>query len=257
MPFTDHLVELRQRIIVCIATVVCAFLLSFILFDRYLMLFLERPLRVASEMLEEQVPVDRLKQAISPMEPLTSAMKVAFAFALFVASPIVVFELWLFVSPGLRKSERRVVGPALIFAGALFLGGGAFAYFVVLPYANLFLLKYALRLDWSPAYTIRSFISYELLLLLAFGLIFELPLLIVILTAMGIVTPESLKRARPYSVLLAFVVGAVLTPPDPGTQIMLAVPLLVLYEVSLHLSKIFYRRRRRALEASCKHNENR
>jgi len=254
MSFGDHLDELRRRLLVCFIVVVVLFLVSFGCLGRWLFWVMEYPLAQAARRVAPPVPLESLKQSISPMEPFMTSMKVAFVFAIFAGSPVLAYELWAFVRPALRRREKRIVVPALFWGVGLFLAGASFAYFLVLPWSYVFLLTYAKSLGWTASYTMKSFIDFELAMLLAFGLVFELPLVLVVLATIGIVSPQGLSAARPYAVVGMFVLAAVVTPTtDALTMILLALPLCGLYEISVQVSKIFYHPRQAETEEPPKH----
>jgi sec-independent protein translocase protein TatC len=161
---------------------------------------------------------------------------VALYAALFLSGPLILFEVWKFVAPGLYEHERRYSFPFLIMSTVLFLVGGLFAYFVLLPVVLHFLITQGGDL-WKPTITLSSYLAFCMKLILAAGLLFEFPVLMYFLTKVGVVTPELLVKNRKYALLAAFIIAAVLTPPDVFSQILLAVPLFLLFEVSILVAK--------------------
>jgi len=173
---------------------------------------------------------------IAPTEAFFVNLKVAFYAGLFLSVPLLLFQVWKFVAPGLYEHERRYSFPFLIISTILFLLGAIFAYVVILPMALHFLISQGGEL-WQPNITLSNYLSFCMRLILAAGLVFEFPVLIYFLTKVGVVTPEFLVKNRKYAVLVAFVIAAILTPPDVFSQVMLAVPLFLLFEVSIFVAK--------------------
>jgi len=173
---------------------------------------------------------------IAPTEAFFVNLKVAFYAGLFLSVPLLLFQVWKFVAPGLYEHERRYSFPFLIISTILFLLGAIFAYVVILPIALHFLISQGGEL-WKPNITLSNYLSFCMRLILAAGLVFEFPVLMYFLAKVGVVTPEFLVKNRKYAVLVAFVIAAILTPPDVFSQVMLAVPLCLLFEVSIFVAK--------------------
>jgi sec-independent protein translocase protein TatC len=170
-------------------------------------------------------------------------MKVGIIAGLFIAAPGILWQVWGFVSPGLHTHEKKYAAPFVIIGSLLFMVGGAFSLFVVTPYALTFLLGYA-RPGLKPMITIENHIDFLLKFTLAFGAVFELPLIITLAARMGLVTAKVLAKNRKYAILGAFVIGAVLTPtPDAFNQALMAGPLILLYEVGIICARLFGRRK--------------
>jgi sec-independent protein translocase protein TatC len=189
---------------------------------------------------------DKLKDTklifLSPTEGFWMNMKISMVAALILALPVIFQQLWSFVSPGLHMKEKKYVVPFVVTATGLFLVGGAFCFFIVLPFAMGFLLTYKLGDFMMPMLSVGQYVDFCLKFVLAFGAVFELPIIIVFFTKMGFVTPKTLAKHRKYAVLIAFVVAAILTPtPDVFNQTLMAVPMIVLYEVGILMSRIFIR----------------
>lgn len=185
-------------------------------------------------------PVGRLV-FIAPQEAFISRIKIAFFGGLFLSAPFILFQIWRFVSSGLKPDEGKYV---LIFAPLsvfFFLIGASFGYFIIVPVGIKFLLGFASDL-MEPMITVSKYISFVGILSLSFGTLFELPLVSLFLTKIGLVTPGFLSSKRKQAVVLVFIVAAVLTPPDIITQCLMALPLLVIYEISIVFSRIVYRR---------------
>jgi len=173
---------------------------------------------------------------IAPTEAFFVNLKVAFYAGLFLSVPLLLFQVWKFVAPGLYEHERRYSFPFLIISTILFLLGAIFAYVVILPIALHFLISQGGEL-WKPNITLSNYLSFCMRLILAAGLVFEFPVLMYFLAKVGVVTPAFLVKNRKYAVLAAFVIAAILTPPDVFSQVLLAVPLLLLFEVSIFVAK--------------------
>jgi sec-independent protein translocase protein TatC len=171
-------------------------------------------------------------------EAFFTYLKVAFLSGIILAAPVIFYQFWIFVAPGLYKKEKRLLIPIVTLSTLFFVGGALFGYFVVFPYGFKFFLGFSS--DTIKALpSMREYLSFSAKLLLAFGLVFELPLIITFLARLGLVSVEFLKKNRKYALLLFFVGAAILTPPDVVTQIMMALPLMVLYEISILGAKIF------------------
>ncbi len=232
-PLLDHLEELRVRLIRCGIAVAVAFCLCYAVKEPIFEVLM-RPLIAA-------LPEEHSRSLIytSPHEAFLVYLKVAFLAALFVASPVVIFEVWRFVAPGLYEHEKRFFFPVVLVSLLFFLGGVAFGYWVALPFGFQFFTSFA-SVHIAPLISTREFFSFVVKLLFAFGLIFELPVVMFFLARLGIVHSTSLRHYRKYAVLVIFIVAAVLTPPDAFSQLMMAIPLLILYELSVfvvHLSE--------------------
>lgn len=250
MPLTAHLSELRKRIIISLIGLMMGFLLSFN-YSENLFRFLTLPLR--SEMsfsirypfisfIPSQIKNPSLV-FLAPAEAFWMHLKVSLVSGLIISLPLILFQLWRFISPGLLPKERRYIGPFVIIATTLFLFGAAFCFFFVLPFAMGFLLTYKTGFI-VPMLSVGNYVDFCLKFILAFGAVFELPIVIVFLTRMGLVTPKTLAKKRKYAVLLAFIVAALLTPtPDAFNQILMAGPIIILYEAGILVSRIFGARR--------------
>mgnify|MGYP001271103078 CR=1 FL=1 len=234
MPFTEHLTELRTRVIRMLLAVAIGFGGSYA-FSEHILKFLKRPL-------------DHSLVFLAPTEAFFVNVKVAFFTGLLLALPVILLELWRFVSPGLLVTEKRFAAPFVILSTLCFLGGAAFCYFLVLPFGIQFLLGFATA-DLTPMISASNYVTFASYLMLAFGAVFELPLVVVLLTKIGVVTPESLRQNRKYVILGIFVVAALLTPPDIVTQILLGIPLIGLFEISILASRAVERRKQTAADS--------
>jgi sec-independent protein translocase protein TatC len=240
MSFFDHLAELRTRIVWSLVGSGIGLLIALIFADRIIK-FISRPLAARGTELV----------FTSLTEGFWTYMKVAMVTGVFIASPIVLWNVWAFVAPGLHKHERRYAGPFVIIGSVLFLLGGAFALLVIVPYAAQFLLNFGQGMGLRPMITLMSYVDFVLKFTLAFGLVFEMPVAITLLAMIGVVTPEFLSKNRKYAILINFVIAAMLTPtPDAFNQSLMAGPLIVLYEVGIVSARLVRRARKRAADAA-------
>ncbi|NQT46550.1 MAG: twin-arginine translocase subunit TatC [Candidatus Omnitrophica bacterium] len=227
LTLVEHLGELRGRLIKSVAAV--------IIFSGILYSSSGKILNILSR------PVGKLV-FISPVELFLVYIKVALFGGFFLASPVIIYQIWRFVSAGLKPSENKAIiifGPASFL---LFLLGASFAYFVIMPVGIHFLLGFATDAI-KPMITVNNYISFISMITIAFGAIFELPIVVLFLTKIGLVTPTLLYSKRRHIILSIFILSAMLTPPDVVTQILMAIPLLVLFEVSVLLSRFVYRKK--------------
>ena len=230
LPFTSHLEELRKRLIVCFVAVGIGFVVSYG-FKEYLFQILVHPL------VKVMPPGDSLIFTGLP-EAFFTYLKVAFLAGLMLAAPVIIYEFWSFVAPGLYDKEKRLMLPIVFLSTFFFIGGALFGYFLVFPWGFKFFLGFATE-TIRPMPSMKEYLGFSAKLLLAFGLVFELPLVITFLARLGIVSVDFLKKNRKYALLLFFVGAAILTPPDVVTQIMMALPLMLLYEISIIGARIF------------------
>ncbi len=228
MPLLGHLGELRSRLIKSAAAVGIATAASFTWADDIMRWLMKR---AGVELV-----------FLTPAEAFWVTFKVALIVGLFVALPVVFYQVWRFISPGLMPRERRYGIAFVVFSSLFFALGAFFCMAVVLPFGLKFLFSYGENIGLKPMISVGSYVDFVVKFLLAFGLIFELPLVITVLSRMGLMTPEFLARNRKFAVLAAFIVGAVLTPtPDIFNQSLMAIPLIVLYEIGIWSAKIFGR----------------
>ncbi|MEN8751653.1 MAG: twin-arginine translocase subunit TatC, partial [Desulfobacterales bacterium] len=171
-------------------------------------------------------------------EAFFTYLKVAFLTGLMLAAPVIIYEFWIFVAPGLYDKEKRLMLPIVFLSTFFFIGGALFGYFLVFPWGFKFILGFATE-TIRPMPSMKEYLGFSAKLLLAFGLVFELPLVITFLARLGIVSVDFLKKNRKYALLLFFVGAAILTPPDVVTQIMMALPLMLLFEISIIGARIF------------------
>ena len=230
MSFTAHLEELRSRLIICLITVGIGFIGSYFFKEKFFHILVLPLLKAMGEkgtLIFTGVP-----------EPFFVYLKVSLVAGIFFSAPIILYEIWAFIAPGLYSQERRYVVPFVFFSSILFLLGVLFGYYIVCPYGFKFLLGFA-SYNIQPMLAIKEYFSFSTKLLLAFGFVFELPVFIVFLSKAGIVSPQTLSKQRKYAILGIFAVAAILTPPDVATQFMMAGPLIGLFEVGIIMAKIF------------------
>lgn len=230
--FFTHLEELRRRALVCVAAVAAGAALAWTFSPALLEALLE-PLGGA----------DATVYFFAPQDAFVTRLRVAMFAGAMAASPVVITQAWLFVSPGLKPGEKRVIAPVVVLTTGLFLAGAAFAFFVVLPAALRFLLGMQTGV-MRPMLSVAEYVGFLTSLLFAFGVAFNLPAFILALAWAGVVTPAALGAFRKTAVVLIFVAAAILTPgPDVASQLLLAGPLFVLYEASVFASRFVARRR--------------
>lgn len=230
IPFTAHLEELRKRLIICFASIGIGFVLSYG-FKEKLFQILTRPLIGVMQ------TGDKLIFTGLP-EAFFTYLKVSFLSGIILSTPVIFYQFWMFVAPGLYDKEKRLMLPIVLLSTIFFVGGAFFGYFIVFPYGFKFFLGFASDII-KPLPSMREYLSFASKLLLAFGLVFELPLIVTFLAKLGMVSVPFLKKNRKYAILLFFVGAAILTPPDVVTQVMMALPLMLLYEISIVGAKIF------------------
>ncbi len=234
LPFTAHLEELRKRLITSFIAVGIGFVLAYG-FKEYLFQILVQPL------VKVMQPGDSLIFTGLP-EAFFTYLKVAFLAGLMLAAPVIIYQFWMFVAPGLYDREKRLMIPIVFLSSLFFIGGALFGYFIVFPWGFTFFLGFATE-TIRPMPSMKEYLGFSAKMLLAFGLVFELPLVITFLARLGVVSVDFLKKNRKYALLLFFVGAAILTPPDVVTQIMMALPLMVLYEISILGARMFGRKK--------------
>ena len=231
--FTSHFVELRSRLIKSIIFVLIVFVISYT-FAEQIYNFLVEP--YANAVKDDQNSRRLIFTALH--ETFITYLKVAFFAAIFIGSPIILIQIYKFIAPGLYKNEKKAILPYLIFTPILFLLGGLLVYYLVMPLAIKFFLSFetsgsSTSLPIQLEAKVNEYLSLIMRLIFAFGISFQLPILLNLLARIGVVNSNYLKKTRRYIIVIIFTVAAILTPPDPITQIGLAIPLLLLYELSI------------------------
>jgi sec-independent protein translocase protein TatC len=236
MPFLDHLEELRWRLIWSIGALLVGLMVGFtVVVKGQLIKILQQP--IAPYLTGKLI-------FTSPADPFSITLSVSLMVGIIIASPVIVYHVWAFLSPALHRHEKKVVIPVILGAVALFVSGVALAWFWVIPMMLKFLMTFQTE-SLTGMITATGYFSFVTTLALTFGAAFELPILILALAALGLVTPEFLSRFRPYALVLTFVVSAFVTPGDILlASFALTAPLYLLYEVSVILTRIIFRKRR-------------
>ncbi len=234
LPFTAHLEELRTRLITCFIAVGVGFVLSYG-FKEELFKILLMPLLSVMKSGEELI-------FTGLPEAFFTYLKVAFLSGLILSSPVIIYQFWMFVAPGLYNKERHALIPIIILSSLFLIGGSLFGYYIVFPLGFKFFLGFSNETIHARL-SIKEYLGLASKLLLAFGIVFELPIVITFLARLGIVSVAFLKKNRKYALLLFFIGAAMLTPPDVVTQVMMALPMMVLYEISIIGAKIFGRKK--------------
>jgi len=230
LPLTAHLQELRKRLILSFIAVGAGFVFCYA--------FADSIFNILAAPLIKMMPTGGSLIFVSVAEAFFTYMKVAFIAGLILTSPFVLYQIWAFVAPGLYQKEKKYVVPFVLGGSVFFALGVLFGYFVALPVGFKFLLGYATDFI-KPMPSMKEYLSFSIKFLLAFGLVFEFPVVLVLLARIGVVDAKALARQRKYAILLIFIFAAVMTPPDLISQVLMALPLMGLYELSILLSKIF------------------
>ncbi len=234
LTIVGHLVELRDRILKCMAALLLVFL-SLVYFANDIYAFVATPLTSV-------LPPDTSMIAIDPTSPFFAPFKLTFYAALFICAPYILYQLWAFIAPGLYSNEKAMAVPLFISSVLLFYAGIAFAYYFLFGFVFSFFISVAPE-GIAVAPDISSYLSFVLKIFFAFGFVFEIPIAVFLLIWSGMVEVESLEGKRPYVIVGCFVVGMLLTPPDPFTQTIMAVPMWMLYEVGVYAGKRFIKKK--------------
>lgn len=235
MPFLDHLEELRRRILWCLAVLFVTVIIGFYLNSKYdLLNFLVMPVK-------PYLAGGKL-MIIKPTEGFMIAMKLSFAFGLILASPVIIYEIWAFVAPALLRRERRVILPLLFASVFMFVLGAVMAFYITLPLGMNFFSKFQYA-STEFMLTASSYLDMALMMVLATGLVFELPIAIMLLARLGLISPKFLREKRRHAIIGIFILAMVVTPPDPGSMILVAVPMIFLYELSVWIAYAVARKR--------------
>jgi sec-independent protein translocase protein TatC len=217
MSFLDHLDELRKRLIRSAVACIVGATIAWYFVDRV---------------------IDALAAFVgkvyfmAPAEAFTTRLKLSVIMGIMLAIPVISYQLWQFVSPGLYPREKKMVVPVVLASTLFFAAGASFCYFLVLPAALKFLMGYGTE-NLNPLISVGNLLSFCAYFVLSFGIVFELPVAMYFLGRIGVITHRTLRKFRRYAIVLAFIIGAILTPPDVFSQLMLSIPLLALYELSI------------------------
>ena len=229
-PFLSHLKELRDRIIVCIIAIGIAFILTYYFKERIFAFLMEPFIRV--------MPEKSSFIFTGVTEAFITYFKISVVAALFIVAPVILYEFWMFVSPGLYEKERRYVYPFIFLGSLCFICGALFCYYVVMPFIYRFFVGYASEFI-IPMPDLKSYMSLTLKMLIMFGLLFQLPLVAFYLAKAGIIHYRMLSSKRRYAILAIVIVSAIITPPDVSSQLLIAIPLWGLYELSVVIVRVF------------------
>ncbi|MBQ2476726.1 MAG: twin-arginine translocase subunit TatC [Desulfovibrio sp.] len=229
MSLIDHLKELRRRLCWCVVAIAIGFCACWTV--------VEPIFDILTQPLLAVLPAGSSAMYTTLPEAFFTRMFIAFMTGLFVVSPFIFYQIWAFISPGLYAEEKRFIIPVALVSAVFFVGGGLFCYFIVFHYAFQFFVSFATeQIVAMPK--ISDYLDFVIKLILAFGFIFEMPIFSFFLSRMGVVTAKRMRGFRRYAVLLVFIVAAILTPPDVVSQLLMAVPMLLLYEVSILVAAI-------------------
>ncbi|TSB44931.1 twin-arginine translocase subunit TatC [Alkalicoccobacillus porphyridii] len=231
MSIWAHLEELRRRLFIVLVFFVVALMIGF---------FVSTPLITLLQQTPEarDLPMNAFKMT----DPLRIYMTFAFAIGLVLIFPVILYQIWAFVKPGLHEKEQKATLAYIPIAFVLFLIGVAFAYFILFPLILSFMARMAERLSITEQYGINEYFAFLFQLIIPFGFLFQLPVVIMFLTRIGILTPDFLRKIRKYAYFVLLVIAGFITPPDLFSHLMVTVPLLLLYELSIWLSKLTYRK---------------
>ncbi|MBU3823643.1 MAG: twin-arginine translocase subunit TatC [Candidatus Oceanisphaera merdipullorum] len=232
-PLISHLVELRGRILRAFAAILLVFVA--------LVYFANDIYSILAEPLLSQLPEGGTMIATGVATPFLTPMKLTLIVSFFLAIPYVLYQVWAFVAPGLYKHEKRLIAPLVFSSALLFYAGAAFAYYVVFPLAFGFFTKMAPE-GVTIATDIASYLDFVLGLFIAFGIAFEIPIATILICWTGMMTPKELASKRPYVIVIVFVVGMLLTPPDVISQTLLAIPMWMLFEVGVFFARFYVRK---------------
>jgi sec-independent protein translocase protein TatC len=245
MGFFEHLGELRKRVMRALYGIVPGVALGWVFREKLLGLLVD-PFTIA--WIEVGLEGDPKLVFLNPIDPFVAYLKIAVITGIFIGAPWVFWQLWAFIAPGLYRREKRLAMPFVLVATIFFCGGLSFGYLAVFPYAFQYFLEFAVILPGGarlePTIAINEILTFEVRMLLAFGLVFELPVVTTFLAAAGIVTWRQLLKFSRWWILIASVLSALLTPPDVGSQLMMLGPLIVLYFVSILFAMVVQRKKK-------------
>lgn len=224
--FKPHIQELRKRLIISFSVLGIVFMICFSFWE-HIFILIKEPIELA---FAQNVKGELVQ--LSPAEGVFTAMKVSFLSAIVISLPVIFWQMWLFVAPGLYKHEKMIVIPFVLFATVMFSLGAGFAYFVVFPFIIKYILTFG-NAQFSSSISVESYVTFFTRLILGFGLAFELPVISYFLGKVGLITDATLKSFFKYAVVIIFILAAILTPPDILSQFLMAIPLIGLYGLSI------------------------
>lgn len=227
----EHLGELRRRIVVSFIAIIVCSIISYRYIDKIVEIITK--------------PAGKLEFIyLSPPELFLAYIKISLILGLIISSPIVLSQIWGFVKPGLKEKERKYVILAMFMGTVFLIMGVVFAYYIIIPMTIQFFIGVSVD-KITPSFSFANYITFVSSLLLSFGIVFELPLLIILLTQLGLVAPSTFKKYRKFVILAIFIIAAMLTPPDVVSQVLMGIPMVLLYEFSIIVSTIIYRKKKR------------
>jgi sec-independent protein translocase protein TatC len=233
MPFLDHLEELRRRILWSLGFIFVGICVGFILNNQYDIL------QILVKPVEPYLSGGKL-QIIKPTEGFMIALKLSFGFGLIVASPVIIYQVWAFIAPALLRKERRIIFPLLFASIFMFVLGAVMAYYITLPLGMAFFSKFQFA-STEFKLTASYYLDMALKMILITGVVFELPIAIMLLARLGIISPQFLRAKRRHAIIGIFLLSMVVTPPDPGSMVLVAVPMVFLYELSVWIAYVVAR----------------
>ena len=229
-PFVSHLKELRDRILVCVVALGIAFIFTFYFKERIFDFLMQPFVKV--------MPAKSSFIFTYVTEAFLTYFKMSIVTAIFIASPVILYEFWMFVAPGLYEKEKKYVLPFIFFGSLSFVCGALFCYYIVMPAVYRFFVSYGSEFV-TPMPDLKGYMGLTLRMLIIFGVIFELPLIAFFLSKIGVINHRLLSSKRRYAILAIFIISAIITPPDITSQILLAIPLWGLYELSILITRFF------------------
>ena len=232
MTLGGHVKELRNRLIVCAVVLFasCAY-------------FLTISSKLVTMLTDMGTRYGYVYVYLSPQEKLIQYFRLSVVAAIIITIPVALYQIWAFAKPGLKKNESFFFGLVMLFGLALFCVGVLFAYFIVLPFMLNFLITLSGTDFITASISIENYLNFVIMIFTIFGCVFEMPLVTVILAKMGIASPEIMKKGRGIAIVLIFFIAAIITPPDIVSQIMVALPMILLYQISIFLARVFYRKK--------------
>lgn len=236
--FLGHLEDLRFVLLKSLGSVAIGLVVSFAFISKIFHFILLPYQKLISEVGAGLINAPLLIKSLGPSETFTISIKLAFWLGAILASPVIIYQAWKFISPALLLKERRSLKFVLSMGPLFFLAGVIFSYYLVLPLGLRFLWNYSLQMGVYPDWTITHYINFALMFFFAFGIAFELPVALVVLAKLGIVNAAMLSSRRRHAIVIIFIVAGILTPPDVASQVLLGVPMIVLYEVSILMVRL-------------------
>lgn len=238
LPIIEHIEELRKRLIICAVFFVIALIAGF---------YVAEPIIKFIQHDNEELEALTLN-AFKVSDPLTVYLEVSFFVALILTSPVILYQLWAFIAPGLYESERKATLKYIPYSFVLFLVGLLFSYFILFPNVMNFMMNLSERLDIQQTIGINEYFSFLFKLVIPFGFLFQLPVITLFLSRLGVLNPNLMSKFRKYSYFVLFVIAVLISPPDLISYILMSIPLFVLYEISIAIAKIGYKKYLKAEE---------